>query len=282
MVLRLDPNIPLVWRTPDTLQLGVARRLATIENVSATDERIISALQSGVPRSTVDHIAAQSRLPRRDVDDLLGLLAPALHDTEHDAHRPRRQASQAVLIDGTGPTADRLADHLGELGIPVQLQSGHRPAAVVIVAHHVVTPGRYRPWVARDVPHLPIVFGEEGVRVGPLVEPGRGPCLYCLDLARSDADPAWAAIAAQLALRSSPSETPLLGMLAATLAVALVSRRRSAGAGDSAGRVVTLSPDGGWTRSERLEPHPECGCRALPGTATVRGSSAAAARPTPS
>ena len=82
----------------------------------------------------------------------------------------------------------------------------------------------------RDVPHLAVVFDDDGARVGPLVEPGAGPCLRCLDLGRRDADPAWPAIAAQLAGRPAATGRPRAPRSRrSTLAVAVVDDRLAHG-----------------------------------------------------
>ena len=49
------------------------------------------------------------------------------------------------------------------------------------------------------MPHLAASAREAIGVVGPLVLPGRTACLSCLELARSDRDPAWPLILAQLA-----------------------------------------------------------------------------------
>lgn len=106
--------------------------------------------------------------------------------------------------------------------------------------------------------------------VGPLVVPGRSPCLRCLDLHRSDRDPAWPLLAAQLS-------GPWRGTAACdgTLAVAVAAQAclqallaldalDPAGSGGplpaTAGGTLELAlPDWRWRRrSWRL--HPDCCC----------------------
>ena len=36
MVLRLDPRLPLVWRSPTSLQLGISRPVVVLEKASDT------------------------------------------------------------------------------------------------------------------------------------------------------------------------------------------------------------------------------------------------------
>jgi bacteriocin biosynthesis cyclodehydratase domain-containing protein len=146
--------------------------------------------------------------------------------------------------------------------------------AAVVVGSYAIEPARYARWLRRDVPHLAVVFGDAGVTVGPLVEPGAGPCLRCLDLHRTDADPAWPVMAAQLFSLRRPGETELVVGAVASVAVAAVLRRLReaaeagnpalAGGGAWTREVARFDPgSGGWTREER-RPHPECGCHGLP------------------
>jgi hypothetical protein len=65
--------------------------------------------------------------------------------------------------------------------------------------------------------HLVVQTGGEHLVVGPLVLPGLTSCLRCADLHRSDRDPAWSALAAQLATPpryGTPSDTALTALSA--------------------------------------------------------------------
>ncbi len=59
-------------------------------------------------------------------------------------------------------------------------------------------------------PHLVVGVCETGGAVGPLVVPGRSACLRCLDLSRTDRDPAWPVVQAQL--RAGRSVLPIPAM----------------------------------------------------------------------
>ncbi len=143
-----------------------------------------------------------------------------------------------MAVDADGAVGARLTADLAVLGydvVDVARADGHpraadaapadRAALAVIAATWAVRPARHLPWLRRDVPHLAIVFDDTGARVGPLVEPGRGPCLRCLDLARRDDDPAWPAIAAQLAGRQAATRTERAAIEVAALAVAVIDDR---------------------------------------------------------
>lgn len=83
---------------------------------------------------------------------------------------------------------------------------GHRLTArnleaidcAAIIAHEAIEPRRYVQWLNRDVPHLALNFEVDHASVSPLIVPGRGPCLYCLEQARVNLDPSWPVLASQL------------------------------------------------------------------------------------
>jgi len=135
---------------------------------------------------------------------------------------------------------------------------------VVLVEHDVADPARHRALVTDGVPHLSVVVREASVLVGPLVLPGRTPCLRCLDLHRAERDAGWPAVAAQLAVRRpQPEETILAavaGPLAAAQAVAHLDGRPSAVQGAAIEvRLPDVSP-----RLLQWATHPQCGCTGLP------------------
>ncbi|MGY1751358.1 ThiF family adenylyltransferase [Modestobacter sp. SYSU DS0511] len=143
-----------------------------------------------------------------------------------------------------------------------------------------------RPWAAVDpltaalhrdgVAHLvATVRGETGV-VGPLVLPGVSSCLRCAEGWRRDDDPAWPAIAVQLAAsRPGPAGSTLTCL--ATAVTAAVQALAHLDGGDRAPAVldaaVELRPPSLEPRLRRWPPHPACGCGAAAegGVAAERG-----------
>jgi len=180
-------------------------------------------------------------------------------------------APALVALDADGLVRARLEQSLTALGYDVADAGDAVDAAAlaVIAAPWVIQPARYLPFLRRDVPHLAVVFDDTGARIGPLVEPGRGPCLRCLDLTRRDADAAWPAIAAQLAGRPAASRTPRAELDASAVATAVVDDRLAHGLTGLAAASLTLERPGALPRRRRHEPHPDCGCRTPAGTATV-------------
>ena len=121
-------------------------------------------------------------------------------------------------------------------------------------------------WLMRDrIPHLAASAAEAIGVVGPLVLPARSACLRCLDLARTDRDPAWPLILAQLAGR--PSDPPACdAALAAAVAAQATAQaltfidRPDRWIGPvTNGTLELVLPSWQWRRRTWL-PHPDCAC----------------------
>jgi bacteriocin biosynthesis cyclodehydratase domain-containing protein len=120
--------------------------------------------------------------------------------------------------------------------------------------------------ISEQVAHLAISASEAIGVVGPLVIPGRTACLRCLDLARSDRDPAWPLILAQLSGRRPDSlscDAPLATAVAAQAAFQALAVIDRAGLADAAanGTLELVLPGWQWRRRTWL-PHPRCSCGA--------------------
>ncbi|WP_348787267.1 hypothetical protein [Leifsonia sp. NPDC080035] len=281
MVYALDPSRPPVWRSPRALQFGVEAPDIVLEDPSIAEERMVAALAGGASRDTLRTIAAAGGAAPEAADALLARLSPVL------AAGPRTGPAGLVVLDGAGPTAARILALLHDAGVDARAGlDDDDPAldgaeAAVLVAPYAVAPRRHQRWLRRDVPHLPVVFGDRAVHVGPFVTPGDGPCLRCGDLHRRDADPAWPAIAAQLHARPLPGESELACGAVSSVAAGAVLARRD---GRPLPTGVAMRFDRRTLRwsEQRREAHPECGClspaaapaplvRARPGTATADG-----------
>lgn len=152
------------------------------------------------------------------------------------------------------------------------------PDLVVLADVPVPDPVAVRELMAEGTPHLSArVWDGVGV-VGPLVVPGRTSCLRCADLTRTDADPCWPLLAAQLAERSTPVDGPT-GTATAALAASqcLLALDRGGSGSTDRPRVwnTTLELDlpSATLQARVWEPHPRCGCR----PAVVAGQSTAPA-----
>ncbi|MGL5816127.1 MAG: hypothetical protein ACRCYR_01080 [Phycicoccus sp.] len=73
----------------------------------------------------------------------------------------------------------RAGAHAG-LAAEIELDAGGAaPPAVVLVAAGRLPTVSSAPWQRHGVPHLPVSAGSREIVVGPLVVPGRTPCLVC-------------------------------------------------------------------------------------------------------
>ncbi|WP_168627977.1 MULTISPECIES: TOMM precursor leader peptide-binding protein [unclassified Cryobacterium] len=278
MTLRLDPRFPLVWRSPDSAQLGIDRPVVTFEHVPLAEERMLYSLTLGATRGGISVVAAEAGYTELRIERFLSAVQPAL------LPKPQPSVTRSITVLGTGPTANAIATLIAE--------SGHRPRvagsdvglaarkadAAIALAHFVLEPELHGLWLRRDIPHLPVVFGDTSVRVGPLIEPGLGPCLHCLERHRADADPAWPAIASQLLGQRGLAETAMLAAEAASTAARLVLNRFAAGRPGTA-TSVTIDAATGERHYQAWSRHPDCGCAGVDAiSATRRGTGTAAAR----
>jgi bacteriocin biosynthesis cyclodehydratase domain-containing protein len=271
MILRIDENRSVVWRTPTTLQFGLEHDAVVLDDLTTLDERLVSALMVGTTPAALAVLAKLAGGTAADAERLTRRVGPAL---ARDDLRPQRLR---VAIDGRGPTAARIAE-LAAAGEQVDVVEDADDAEVaIVVGRYSIAPARYARWLNRDVDHLAVVHGDRSTVVGPFVRPGSGPCLYCLDRARADSDAAWPAMASQLEGRSSPRERePLVSEIAA-LALRVVVSRDVDGADAFADRSLEIS-DSPIPVVRRHRVHPECGCRSPRGNATARAASSSALR----
>jgi hypothetical protein len=122
--------------------------------------------------------------------------------------------------------------------------------------------------VADAVAHLTAAAREAIGVVGPLVIPGRTACLSCVDLARSDRDPAWPLILAQTSGRASQPAACTAVLAAAVAAQATAQAlayldQTAPGAAVINGTLELVLPDWQWRRRS-WAPHQHCRCSRRP------------------
>ena len=271
--------LPL-WRDRDTVQIGIdPRRAVAITGMSTAFEVIMlldgsrqreqilaEASARGVPEAVCERVltllAAAGILidfpagPLRSIQpelrhQLLPLLATAslcAQDGDGGARLLARREATAVEVRGCGPVAATLTDLLAQSGLTLAgvRDSGSRrmvsPDLIVLVGHQ--SPSQTADLLSVQIPHLAVCAEEAIGVVGPLVLPGRTACLRCLDLARTDGDPAWPLILAQRAQRSA--DPPACDAVLATSVAAQAAAQVLAFADRSAaGRLIIDGFDAG-------------------------------------
>jgi|GEM_PF-688483 len=305
MILRLDPRRPIVWRTPNSLQIGVDPALAVLFDVSAGEARVIDALVTGVTRSGLDMLAYRAAVSPAQVERLLLSLTAALLPSSPDADSP---PTHSLAVRGHGIGADRIVGVLLEEGHRVSsalagegvsstdravtgsgrgrgdgkgngrgngrsrrsvgpaaraaaADPGEQPFAAILVSTHVVDPHEHLRWLRRDIRHLPVVFGEAGVTIGPLVIAGTSACLSCVEQQRTRVDSSRPAIMAQLWGTAAAAETTSWATEAAVEVVRML--RASIRNPKAAAFSVRLDTQTGERRVRVWRATDECGCREL-------------------
>ncbi|NQX06372.1 hypothetical protein HQQ82_16305 [Rathayibacter sp. VKM Ac-2856] len=264
MVLRLDPRFPLVWRSATAMQIGLDHPRVVLEGVGYAEELLLHALRLGTSTGTARLIATRAGASDARVDEVLAALRPVLVRRID----PTPPVPPRVVVEGAGSAADALRGLLRGEGCELVGEDA-LPELAVLVADFAVAPARAAHWLSSDVPHLAVVFGDESVRIGPLVEPGAGPCLHCAYRDRIDLDPDWPRLVIQVLGATAATRTPLSSAAVAVAAADAALRRLHAGWTGLRSSVRTYSDASGAFSERRLEPHRECACRSLRGSATA-------------
>jgi len=120
--------------------------------------------------------------------------------------------------------------------------------------------------VSAGAPHLLVRPTEDEVLVGPLVLPGRTPCIHCADLQLSESDPSWPPFLAQFGTPRSgelPAADTSLMLLAAAYAVQYALTHLDGGAPTVLGAVMSLRPPDATPVRIEIGAHGACGCGAV-------------------
>ena len=266
MILRLDPAWPIVWRTPTSIQIGVDPPRVFIDDITQTQERVLAALEVGISESGLAMIA---RGDTRSHREFMERLAPAM------AQRVARERVPSVTICGSGSFAREAARLLTALHFEVDIDDADgsfvtEPRIAIIVGHFVLHPRLHSRWLRQDVVHVPVVFSDTTLEIGPVVQPGNGPCLVCLELHRRDADPSWIAIATQLLGRPVATESALMVAEGAAALCRIVVGALSKSAQTPTSLRIDVAT--GITSHHEWSAHPDCGCRGIAPLVTARAT----------
>lgn len=281
---RLACPLPTMWRSDDTLQLGLEPPAGLlVANPPPALPDVLEALIRPVRRSELAELAGPGS--QGWLDPLLkALVAAGLVSDCPSAPSP-------VTVIGQGRLAVLIAELLlaevsgavrlicpGSPGVPraaTALQArfpdrllcvGHwsyssaDPAGIVIVATQAIEAERslLTQLEADSQAYLVITACDAVASVGPLVVPGRTACQRCEDLHRCARDPAWPRLLAQLCRRRAGAGQAALHWAAATGAGHASAWLRGL-LPDSLGATLELS--GGHRAELRpLRPHAGCGC----------------------
>jgi hypothetical protein len=293
----LLPGLRPLWRTGRAVQLGTEPgRAIVLELAEPSAGRLLYLLDgSRTENSLIKEAArlgiseADARTLLRDLKDrglVIGadtLLPPGLSGSERERLVPeaaalaldhaapaeilRQRAAKRVVISGHGRLARLVEQGLRDSGVGriamqgtlrrlVAPPEGPRVRVAMASLHIAVTSGRLPEASTR--PLLLITIREGVVTLGPLVPPRQGPCLRCLDLHRTDRDPAWPRIQSQL-----PEEAGACASATAYASAAYAVAEALAVLDGAPPLLLGQSVDihgPHELRRRRWERHPGCGC----------------------
>ncbi|MDN5789551.1 MAG: hypothetical protein L0H25_01605 [Micrococcales bacterium] len=293
---QIKPWLRPIGRRHGEVQFGVLPDAAIVSGVTPVEVLLLDRLDGSLSRSASFAAAARSGVsaPRwrrllRFVHGL-GLFAPET-DPYRDPHGEVGSAQPSswppgaplpphahVLVDGVGTLPESIAALLlrcgarvtqGGLAADLVVAAPHQdpPDVAVLVGGRAVDPRRGDLWLARGTPALPVLVTGPWASVGPLVDAAPGsPCLWCLDLHRTDRDREWPTVLAQLlpedrpvvtASPREPAPDPALSQLVAGT-VALLTRPALTGQRPPPAVSVELRLP--WPRMDyrRWARHPRC------------------------
>lgn len=234
---RLAPEIA-------ALSLRSRRPGAAAAAVAARQQAVVAVIGAGRLGAPLAALLAAAGVGTVDVRDL-GLTAPAdvvpggLLLT--DVGRVRGQAARDAVRRSAASTVAGPAES---------------PADLVVLA-----PAYDERDAVPAAPHLAVTAVDGIGIVGPLVLPGRSPCLRCLDLHRADRDPAWPALRrAGRADEGDGCDGPVAVATAALASMQALAFLDGAGVPSSVGATLELRPPDGRSRRRSWSMHPDCGC----------------------
>jgi bacteriocin biosynthesis cyclodehydratase domain-containing protein len=239
---RLAPEVAaLALRGEGTPATALRRRAAARVLISGY-ARLAVPIAAALAQAGIGHVDPALTGRTRPDDATLGGFLPA------DVDQPRATAAAEAVTrtapaTHVGPLRDDTATFVVQVG-------AQRPAGLTALSY-----GR------RRVPHLAVDIRDGIAMVGPLVPPAGAPCLNCVDLHRRDRDPAWPALAAQLA--TGPESPPLCSVTTLLSAVAYtvdeVLGYLDGGTPQTIGTTIEISGPG-RERRRTWAPHPGCDC----------------------
>lgn len=261
-MLRLIDSHPPLWRTATSVQFGVDAAVV-LDDVDHWQHELLDALVGGASR---DHLTARARgagVDPVDASAFIDRLMPVLSAGDPAPVRVRIEGPDSWRF----PEQQAFVLGLDSAAIASEPRWREDPLEtdpVILVAHRLVDPRRARALMAADVTHLPVHLGGDEVSVGPLIIPGRTACLSCLHAHRTDADPQWPLLAAQLIGRAPVHTDPGLILEAARVAAHLLRAPEA-----MQGLAVTLRAQDARRQWQRHRAHAECLCRVPEGSATA-------------
>lgn len=265
---RLRADVAASLRSSGEVQIGIdAGSGIIVGGLSETESQWLLSLNR---RSTPRRQSAPS--PQR-TDELVSLLQahrllsidPALQSRWRAPQLPSSklyQSQPTVSLLGRGTIVGILRAQAHRCGMRVLPASEQGVDITVLLASPAIAMHDAQEWAGSNRAHLPVVVRPGYASIGPLVARRGGPCLHCLDLARTDRDPDWPSVLGSMASRSLGTGPPISSNSEVTSAVAalttMILRAHAEGLQVPEGVAWDLHPPSPVVTAHRWERHPRC------------------------
>ncbi|RYJ06847.1 MAG: hypothetical protein EON52_04265 [Actinomycetales bacterium] len=267
MALRplLRPGCTVLRRDPSHLQIGISPGITVRDRPGLVS---FLHLLDGVHDVPALHDAVRRRsLDVGDVDSLLmELMARGV--AVDPAATPDPGSPLPVRVLAVDPYSQELSRSIRAVCGEQARRGPENRVLVVAVCTSEPSRDAVDDLVERAGAVLLVRTDEERVNIGPFVVGARSPCLRCADHHRTDADPTWPHVLAQLEHHAGPSVAPRLRRLVAwqaSLVVAAEAERWQLGERPSClGSVNVVGPLPGEEHVIHVPFHPRCLCAVFP------------------
>jgi bacteriocin biosynthesis cyclodehydratase domain-containing protein len=276
----LAPGLRVLPRSRDEIQIGLTpRRRLRLRRTPALD-RVLGALDRGeaVPTDDASRQALQALAPVLVDADALGpadmgrgdAAALALRSAAHRSVLTRRRGLPVAVLGALPGRAGAPARLLASAGLPVTAAIADA-AAVLVVSCGEPDRAAVDPLVLRRVPHQLLRAVEGELVVGPLVVPGHGACLRCLDAHHSIEDPLHPLLVSRHHRErrhdavAEPLDSALVALALGWAVRDLVAHLDGEQAA-SRSATVRVTTDLADLSVVRWVPHPGCGCSWIAGS----------------
>lgn len=271
--------MPVLLRPDGAVQIGWDPRRAVLVRppMGLTSGGLAAVLRGLAAPMTFDRVRRLARLHGLDDADGFSALVSELVTAgvlrSHGSDGTPGGRALSIRVHGDGPLSELLTEGLRCSGARVtRTAHGNGAAArvdlVVLADTLTADPRLVRDLQGAGVPHLPALVRDGAGLVGPLVIPGVSSCLNCADLHRTDRDPAWPALAAQLREVVGTADRPTLlataaltlGQLQQIVAAVRGADHSAAPAPATLNATVEIDVATHTIRARRWVRHPLCGC----------------------
>ncbi|MBT5576559.1 MAG: hypothetical protein HOJ98_05505 [Microbacteriaceae bacterium] len=148
--LRLDPSLPLVWRTPDSFQVGVNPAIAIIDSLDSRFLPVLSALSTGISEEGCEAIASHEGITPENTRTFLSALGEVL------LHKNPEPLPRVAITGSTGNhrVFSQVWAQLGHTLVALASQLTAHTAATDTPAFHALAAWHARELVETDTPGL--------------------------------------------------------------------------------------------------------------------------------